>query len=233
MPSTDVPVLLVEPDLLLSEMLQAALRLHRTGLDPMIARSPREALELAGQHEFQLVLSEVALPTPGDGQRLVRGLNELLPMTPILVLFDGPATALASLLDLDVTVVTKPPDMDHLLWRVDQLLERSGGSLVRGISLEGLLQMLEAERKTCRVVVSARGDEGRLWLVGGRLVHAETASASGVEALFETLSWATPVLRIVSGRATERTVEADLQSLLLQFCVEADHRRRDGDGGLE
>jgi|CXWL01.1.fsa_nt_gi DNA-binding response OmpR family regulator len=238
MASAEIPILLVEPEPLVREMLQAALRLHRGHLAPVAAAGPQEALRLAAQAEFKLVVSEMEIPTPAEGHRLLRRLAEMLPGTPILALTEGSRAALSALIDLDVAVVTKPTDMDHLLRRVDELLDRQTGSFVRGISLEGLLQVLKAERKTCRVVVQGRDAGGllvdaRLGFIAGRLVHAETTVARGPAALFEALGWREPVLRIGAGDTEERTIEADLDSLLLRFCVEIDHRRHEAEGGWD
>lgn len=222
-----VPVLIVEEDPLLGEMLEAALRLHRPELVTAVATSLGEALELAGQREFRLVVSDLGRPAPLAAPDFVARLHRLLPATPVLVLTGGSKEALAALLELDVAVITKPLDMDHLLRRVDQLLERRGGSLVQGVSLESLLQLLEAEFKTCRVGVSAKAGEGWLWLIEGRLVHAEAASRRGVDALFAVLGWREPVLRIVNEVSPARSIDRDLRSLLLDYCVDLDHRTRD------
>lgn len=232
MSSADIPILLVEPDPLVGEMLPAALRLHRKELRPVVVPDAATALQLAPTADFRLILCALELPAPEDGVALLAHLAELLPSTPRLVLTEGSRAALAALIDLEVAVVTRPPDMDHLLRRVDQLLDERGGSLVRGIRLEGLLQMLRGERTSCRILARARDGEGRLVLADGRLVHAETARAQGVEALFEILRWPEPLVRIVPGETAERTVEGDLEGLLLRFYVEADHRRREAEGGL-
>lgn len=230
MATTTIPVLIVEPDPLFREMLAAALRLHRRDLVAASAAGPFEALRMASQAEFQLVICEMEIPTPDEGHRLLLRLGEKLPGTPILALTEGSRAALSALIDLDVAVVTKPPDMDHILRRVDELLDRRTGSLVRGISLESLLQVLRAERKTCSVVVQARGPRGpvdaRLGVVAGRLVHAQTAQRRGVEALYEALEASQPLLRIRGEETSERSIDADLDGLLLRFCVEVDHQRR-------
>lgn len=233
MASAEIPVLLVEPDPLVREMLQAALRIHRANLAPVATDDPQQALRLARETEFRLIVSEAEVPTPEEGQRFFHRLAEALPETPILALTEGSRAALSVLIELDLAVVTKPLDMDHLLRRVDQLLEQRSVSRVRGIGLESLLQVLKAERKTCRIAVQCHGNRGRLGLQEGRLVHAETARASGIAALFETLGWREPVLRIVNGDTVERTIEIDLDSLLLRFCVESDHQRREAEGGRD
>lgn len=232
-PRSALPVLVVEPDPLIGEILAGALRLHRVPLEPTTAGGVAGALELAREADFRLIVCELELPTPGEGAQLIRRLGELLPGIPVLVLTSGSQAALAALLDLEVAVVTKPPDMDHLLRRVDQLLDLHGDSRVRGIRLEGLLQVLEAERKSCRIVVQARQGEAHLGLVTGRLVHAETARERGTTALFEALRWPDPVLRIRDGEPSERTIEAPLEGLLLRFYVESDHARHAAEGAAD
>ncbi|MDX1999372.1 MAG: response regulator [Thermoanaerobaculia bacterium] len=233
MPSDQIPVLLVEPDPLMREMLQATLRLHGGHFAPVAAGGVQEALFLAPQAAFRLVVCTLELPTAAEGGQLLRRLAEILPGAPLLALTEGSRGALSALIELDAAVVLKPLDIDHLLRRVDALLERQGDSHVRGISLEGLLQVLAVERKTCRLLVQGQGEQGpvaaRLGLVAGRLVHAETVRETGTAALFEALGWREPTLRILAGDTAERTIDGDLDSLLLRYCIEADHRRRESD----
>lgn len=226
-PIVTSPVLVIEPEPLLAEMLIASLRLHRAALNPRLAQSLEAGLAAARDHDFRLVVVDVGAASPGHGAPFLAELHHLRPLTPVLALAESSTAALSALLDFDVAVVTKPPDIDHLLRRVDQLLERRAGGLPREISLAGLLQMLELERKTCRITASSTAGEGRLWLTDGELAHAETAAARGVEALFQILGWEEPVLRIVGESSPERSVHRDLRGLLLRFCVEQDHRHRD------
>lgn len=225
------PVLLVEGDPLLAEMLTATLKLHRGELEPRLATDFDTALKLAKEMELALILVDFGASVSSSGRDLLTALARLQPLAPVLALAEGSTEALTTLLDFDLTVVTKPPDIDHLLRRVDQLLERRAGSLLREIHLASLLQMLESERKTCRITASGRESEGRLWLEDGQLVHAESPSAEGVAALFEMLSWEEPVLRIHRQASPKHTVHRELRGLLLRFCVEQDHRQRDSEAG--
>lgn len=222
-----LPVLVVEPEPLLAEMLIATLRLQRAALQPQWVQSFEAGLAAAHERDFRLVVVDVGGASADQGPRFLTELYHLRPLTPVLVLAESSTAALSALLDFDVAVVTKPPDIDHLLRRIDQLLERRTGSLLREISLASLLQMLELERKTCRITASSEAGEGRLWLTDGQLAHAETAASRGVEALFQILGWEAPELRIVGESSPERSVHRDLRGLLLRYCVEQDHRRRD------
>jgi DNA-binding response OmpR family regulator len=229
-------VLILEPDPLVGEMLGASVRLHRADLEIVLTTEPAQALQVAEQRELQLVLSEIALPSLLAGRALLAELRRRLPLTPLLVLTTPSSEALATVLELEVAVLTKPLDVDHLLRRVDALLARRHDSVVQGIGLESLLQLLELERKTCRLRVSSRRAEGELWLVGGRLVHGEAEDAVGPAALFAMLRWEQPLLRIDEAPAmppepAKRTIDRDLQSLLLSFFVDEDHRRRDLERG--
>jgi hypothetical protein len=50
------------------------------------------------------------------------------------------------------------------------------------VPLFAVLQMLEMGSQTGCLAVETRDGEGWMWLEGGRLVHAECAKASGLEA---------------------------------------------------
>ena len=53
------------------------------------------------------------------------------------------------------------------------------------VPLFAVLQMLEMGSQTGCLAVETRNGEGWMWLEGGRLVHAECAKASGLEAALE------------------------------------------------
>ena len=100
----------------------------------------------------------------------------------------------------------------------------SDASVVRGIGLPTLLQMLEAERKSCTVQVAAAGRHGRLWMRDGVLAGAESGMQRGRAALFAMLDWSEPVIEVLERCDAPQSMRESLQSLLLDHAVEKDHQ---------
>jgi pSer/pThr/pTyr-binding forkhead associated (FHA) protein len=106
----------------------------------------------------------------------------------------------------------------------------AGEGMLRGSLAEippiGLLQLLELERKSGVLEIETATGKARLWIEGGRPVHAETAGATGLEAAAE-------IALLHAGRFTlasepsppERTIEIAMMELVLEAS------RRFDEGG--
>jgi|CXWL01.1.fsa_nt_gi DNA-binding response OmpR family regulator len=146
-----IRLLLVEPDSFLRELLVASLGLHDRRLEITQADEPLGAYEAVLREDLDLIITEASFPGGSSREYLPR-LRRLASHLPILVLTAEANEALRASPDLDA-VVRKPPEMDHLLHRVDQLLDLQRTSVVRGFALESFVQVLETERKTCTLLV--------------------------------------------------------------------------------
>lgn len=218
-------LLVVETDPLLREILASGLHLHnrRHRVTP-VSDAPAAYAALAAA-EYDLVLAGLDLPMPADLLRFLGLLREVLPHVPVLLMTEAAPGASPAALAYDVWV-PRPPDMDELLAQADRLLRRSRQSVVRGISLASLLQVIQMERKTCTLSVSGGGGYGQLGLRDGALVHAQAGQSSGRDALFAILGWPSPVFTIEDRCDGPTNVEGEVQQLLLEYYIEQDHQRR-------
>jgi CheY-like chemotaxis protein len=218
-------ILVVETDPLLCEILASGLQLHNRRYRATAVADPPAAYAALAATEYDLVLAGLDLPLPPDLLRFLGLLREVLPHVPVLLMTEAAPGGLSAGLAYDVWV-QRPPDMDELLAQVDRLLRRSRQSVVRGISLAGLLQVIQMEHKTCTLSVSGGGAYGQLCLRDGDLVHAQVGRAAGREALFTILGWPTPVLTIEDRCEGPTTLEGGVQQLLLEYYIQEDHQRR-------
>jgi hypothetical protein len=88
-------------------------------------------------------------------------------------------------------VLTKPAGHEEVASAVLQVLEQVERGQVEGIPLPSVLQLLEAERRTCTLVVTSGRRRGRLHFESGRLINAfsEDFGAEGEAAAHDVLSW--------------------------------------------
>jgi DNA-binding response OmpR family regulator len=218
-------ILVVETDPLLREIVSSGLEVHNRRYRATPASDPAVAYAALAGAEFDLVLAGLELPLPPDLVRFLGLLRHVLPHVPVLLMTEEAPGALSAAVVYDVSV-DRPPDMDELLAQADRLLRRSRQSVVRGISLASLLQVIHLERKTCTLVVSSGGSHGQLGLREGELVHAQVGHAAGREALFAILSWPAPVLTIEDRCDDPTTIEGGVQQLLLEYYIHEDQHRR-------
>jgi CheY-like chemotaxis protein len=218
-------ILVVETDPLLREILTSGLQLHDRCYRATAAADPPSAYAALAAAEYDLILAGLDLPLPPDLLRFLSLLREVLPHVPVILLTEAAPAGLSAGLVYDVWV-QRPPDMDEILAQADRLLRRSRQSVVRGLSLASLLQVIQMERKTCTLRVSGAGGYGQLGLRDGEMVHAQVGRTSGREALFTILGWPSPVFTIEDRCEGPTTLEGGVQQLLLEYYIQEDHQRR-------
>lgn len=216
-------ILLIEADPLLREILASGLELHNRRYRTTAVSEALSAYAALAATEHDLVLAGTESPPPADLLRFLEVLREVFPSVPVLLVADEASGVEASAYDARVR---RPPEMDELLAQADRLVRRSRQSVVRGISLASLLQVIELERKTCTVRVGGGENHGRIGVRGGELVHAQVGALAGKEALFTILGWPAPGISLEESCDEETTLFGGAQKLLLEFYVREDHQRR-------
>lgn len=216
-------LLLVDPDPLLQEMVETGLRLYNPALVVLKAESPEAAQELLRRHAVEVLITELEFPAGARrGIELLLDLEKQLPQLPVIVLTETPLDDLRDLLRARA-FLAKPPDMDALLHKVNQLVQESRESILRGISLESFLQVLEVERKTCTLTITSGHRVGRLYIHDGILIHAETELFAAKAAAFAMLSWPDYSIKIVEKCDAKPTITDRLNAILMEYCVNKDH----------
>lgn len=174
-----------------------------------------------------LVLTDLAMPH-SDGFELLAYMVENRPWIPALVFSafgtDEIATRLAGL-GFD-GLLEKPVDFDSLLERISAAFESSASGFMRGISLPTFLQILELDRKSCRLEVSAGGRSGVLDIVEGTLYDAEAGALSGEEAAAEIVCWEGVELEVSKlAKVPVRRIETSVREVILESFRRRDERR--------
>lgn len=126
-------------------------------------------------------------------------------------------------------VFSKPVDVVLLADELQRVLDPRAVGRISGITLFGLLQLLEVERKSGLVLVEASEREGRLYFDEGTFVHAHTRVLDGLDAAYEILGWPDPAVEIFyKRRARQRTVREPLQQILMEAARLLDESARSG-----
>ncbi|MGH7531577.1 MAG: response regulator [Gemmatimonadales bacterium] len=229
-----INLLLVDDD----EFVRGALTraLNRTGGFAVIpAEDGRRALAQLAAARVDAILTDLQMPVM-DGVTLLADLFERGVRLPVAVMTGQPIHAeLRQRLHAYgiAAIFSKPVDVLSLADELQRVLDPKGVGRITGITLFGLLQLLEVERKSGLVVVQASGEaerEGRLYFDHGDLVHAHTDHLEGLEAAYEILGWPDPSVEIFyKRRARQRTVREPLQGVLMEAARLLDERGRGGE----
>ena len=225
-PGARVVILLVEPEPLVREMLAASLEIHDRRFRVIALGGADEAIAAARAERPALLVVDPELPGPRRQVDLISALRAASPGVPILGLTSKPQALFRAIPPLEA-LVEKPPDIDYLLRRVDDLVASHTGGVLRDVSLASLLQVLAADRKSCSIAVGSTVEAGKIWLSRGRPCHAVAGERSGREAFFHLLSCDNPLLRVRPDGAPAHSLDDTLQALLLEHSVLIDRRRAD------
>lgn len=221
-------LLLVDDDDFVRSALSRAL--NRTGGFTVIpAEHGKRALEILANQHVDAILTDLQMPVM-DGLTLLAELFEREIRIPIAVMTGQQINA-----DLRrrlqsygiAAVFSKPVDVVFLADELQRVLDPKAVGRITGITLFGLLQLLEVERKSGLVLVEAAKREGRLYFDEGELVHAHTRHLDGLEGAYEILGWPNPEVEIFyKRRARAHTVRAPLQHVLMEAARLLDERAR-------
>lgn len=101
--------------------------------------------------------------------------------------------------------------------------EKNPAGYINGIPVCSFVQVLELEKKTCTLLVSADGTNGCLYLDKGVVLNAETGKLSGEEAAILILGWENAQIKMIDDCAKKKK---DIQSSLTRLILDA-FRRKD------
>jgi predicted regulator of Ras-like GTPase activity (Roadblock/LC7/MglB family) len=121
----------------------------------------------------------------------------------------------------------KPVDFDELGQKILATLEAGPRSLIQGITLPALMQLVELEQKTCTLTV--RSGERTVWLyfTDGALVDAESDTSRGPEVVYEAVGWEEAEIEVDSFcPERNRVIEQPLNMILLEAHRILDEQRR-------
>jgi len=216
------------------------------------ARHGEEALRLARASAPQLILIETVLPGM-SGFEVAAALTRDpatagIPFVLIGALGAPQETVRGLELGAEDYVVA-PIDAGELRARVRRILRRVQGSvqeptLASGtldvISLPSLLQVLEGERATTRLLLQRGKEQGEILLADGQVVDAVQRRRHGKAAVYQLLTWSEGRFWMLpsQGNAAAAPIDASIQGLLMEGLRRMDESRelrqvlQDGGGPL-
>lgn len=205
---------------------------HPTKVKVLTAPNGRVALDILQKTPVDLVVTDLKMPEL-DGFALVAELSKTRPALPIIVMTAFGTPELEARLERGgiTQCLDKPVDFPALASKVFETLAASATGHLRGITLATLLQMVELDRKTCTVQVTADGRRGTLTFRAGELLDAATGTLRGDAAALEIFGWDQGAIDLLPASAQRtKVVTARLSELLLEAFRRRDERDRHRDG---
>jgi CheY-like chemotaxis protein len=230
--------------LLLVEENPMVLGMLRQALEPFArvipATSAQEALQCAGEHKPDVVLTDFRLPGM-DGAELAHRMRKDAKAVILLASKADLTGPLAGSKDSFDDVIEKPFYTRDAVARVRRVLDKiwnersrgGGDTIVRGslaqMSVMDLLQTMEIGRKTCGLTLTRGASQCDMFFVEGQLVHAVCGNVIGDEAVFQAVRWSdNGAFQIdFKARTTDQTTTRSTQGLLLEGLRLLDEAKRD------
>jgi CheY-like chemotaxis protein len=186
------------------------------------------ALAEIERHAVDLVVTDVNMPRM-DGMSLIAELVSRGIRAPVVLVtaFGTRSIELEARRHGVVSVIDKPIDFPFLVEICRNTLRSLERGALGGVTLAGLLQLLELERRSCTVRVLARGASGRVFLDRGQVVGSTHDGLQGMEALCHVLSWPDPRIELGPPQSVAHGEPMSLQEALLEAARRSDEHARD------
>jgi DNA-binding response OmpR family regulator len=193
-------ILLVDDEPAVLFALSEALVDRRRGIQVVTASDGREAMAVLEAQPIHLVVTDLRMPDV-DGFELLAHLRRNHPGLPVILMTAlGTAETTSRLGSAGaIECLSQPFDVAVLKRQIQDMLALRVRGRVENISLSSFLQLLEIERKTCTLHVTAGERDGRLSFRAGKLMGAETGDLTGTDAALEIVSWEHADIEIAEG----------------------------------
>ncbi len=218
-------VLLVDDDQAVLQIVSKWLSRYQETFTIITAEHGQEALDILARQPVDVVVTDLQMPVM-DGFELIAHLLSEQVHIPIIIMTAMVVSAVENRLQ-DVgafPVIRKPLSVTALHNLICNELDARQQGVIQGLTLASFLQLLESERKSCALRVTANGRVGYLYFRDGELFHAETGESSGEAAAYDILLWETVKLQMAALPAIPppKTLHDRLMGLLMEAF-----RRRD------
>jgi CheY-like chemotaxis protein len=215
-------LLLAEDDPATQTLCRAGLR-NLTGYQVVIVGNGLEALEVLKHQVVNVIVTDLYMPEM-DGYQLISIVNERYPNIPILVM-----TGLAETTHQNAPiflgalgVISKPVKLSTLMEQIRDAGNRKPDGVIKGIQLNGLLQLMQWERKSCTITIQSPDGIGMLYVQDGDLIHALFKDTEGLDAAYRILALPSAHVEFTDVCRVNRTINTPLTELLLNLAMKKD-----------
>ena len=94
-----------------------------------------------------------------------------------------------------------------------------------------MIQILSAGGKSVEIHMTSTGQEGRIYMQGGKIVHATAGDLQGEEAFYAMMSWRDGRFSMTTAsQFPEHTITTDCMGLLMEGAKRLDHLAEQSGG---
>ncbi|MCB2145212.1 MAG: PilZ domain-containing protein [Deltaproteobacteria bacterium] len=211
-------VLVVDNDPIMLHTFVGLLKSQGSFLQILSATNVQTALEVLSGEDVHILITGMHM-SEMDAFELLSLLGEKYPQTRVIVMTNNASSMLRTKIKQMASVIhfDQALDISMLTKRIFTELQIDYGGQVRGITLSSFLQMLELERRSCTLQVTAKGKTGTIFILDGKPAAAKMGLLTGKSAALHILTWENVLIDIdYAPRETQREIATPLMNLLLE-----------------
>lgn len=220
-------ILIVDDDLFALALLEEQLKSYGDFFTPVYASNGREAVEILGQEDISLLVTDLIMPGDISGWDLIDYIENFHPHIPIVVITGCVDEEKIEQLRPRVRqILMKPIKVRQLVRIVTGILNEdiTSGSL-KGISVGAFLQLLEIDGRTCLLEIgNSPKNKGLLYVNGGKLYDAEYEGLRGEQAAQKIIAMDNVQFQIKALPKIEirQQIKTDLMSIIMESMKQKD-----------
>ena len=222
-------ILVVDDDPHILATIVKFLSAYSEDLELLTAGDGQQAIEVLERRPVDLLLTDLYMPVM-DGFELLAHMVRSFQSVPVIVMSGYEVPEIGGEIERKGALhyLEKPFDFQTLADTVGETLSRTSKGHLTGISLLGFLQLLNFEKKSCTLTVTAGGRSGRIHVSEGELVNADFDRFQGESAVFQILSWDDCKIDVNVPQRVERLIQRQLHGVILEAAKDLDESRPPG-----
>jgi FixJ family two-component response regulator len=185
---TSLTVLIVDDEETLRRSLAEGLSLlSNDKYEPVCVASVAEALALLSEKELAAVVTDLRMPDKDGLQLLLEMRRKSLNVpTVVMTAYGSPSVHAQAAKRGAVRYIEKPFQLEELIEFLDEITGEPERPLKRSsMDIIEVVELLCIGNKDMGVVARTLGEQGKVYIQGGEIVHAEFRKLRGTKALFE------------------------------------------------
>lgn len=213
-------ILIVDDDLGLQKILELSLQKYKDDFVVLFAGNGEEAVSILERQPIDLLVTDIKMPKM-DGLALLSHMSVNYPVIPCIVLTSYTIPGLEQRLSRSIFhFLKKPVEPEKLAGLIKDGLEEAGkGRTLSGVSVAGVMQIIEAEQKTCFLVLHADGKrQGAMYFHKGVLYDAVAGVLHAEDAALQLIALENAQLeyRKLPAKKIPQHIKKGIQALVLE-----------------
>jgi CheY-like chemotaxis protein/Tfp pilus assembly protein PilZ len=211
-------ILVVDTDPIMLHTFVGILKSQSSFLRVLSALNMKAAMDALGENDIHILITGMHM-SEMEAFELLSATGSQSPQTRVFVMTNNASSMFRTKIKQMASVIhfDQALDISLLTKRIFTELQIDYGGQIRGISLSSFLQMIELERRSCALHITAKGKVGTIYIANGKPIAAKMGLLEGKSAALHILTWENVLIDIdYAPCEITREIDTPLMNLLLE-----------------